>query len=111
MERDESRYIECIITYRLCGTAKLVGFLPDRRRVHHLKAVREYREQERRHKADVASVHAAKRRARSELGKKKKDPRNLTAQPPRVHYFESVAVPLCSRVSGKGGIVDILSIG
>ena len=65
-------YIERIITYRLRGTAKLVGLLPDRRRVHHPEAVREYREQERRDKADVAGVQAAKRRSRSELRKKKK---------------------------------------
>jgi len=71
MEKDESMYIGSIITYRLRGTSKLVGLLPDRRRVHHPKAVREYREQERRDKADVAGVQAATRRARSELRKKK----------------------------------------
>lgn len=71
MERDESMYIERIITYRLRGTAKLVGLLPDRRRAHHLKVVREYREQERRDKEDFSSDQAAKWRARSELRKKK----------------------------------------
>jgi hypothetical protein len=71
MERDESMYIGSIITYRLRGTSKLVGLLPDRRRVHHLKAVREYREKDRRDKVDVASDQAATRRARSELCKKK----------------------------------------
>ncbi len=71
MERDESMYLESIITYRLRGTAMLNELLPDRRRVHHPKAVREYREQERRDKADVASAQAAKQRARSELRKKK----------------------------------------
>ena len=45
--------------------------LPDRKRMHHLKVVREYQEQECRDKADVASAQAAKRRARSELRKKK----------------------------------------
>ena len=64
-------YIGSIITYRLRGTSKLVGLLPDRRRMHHLKVVREYQEQECRDKADVASLQAAKRRARSELRKKK----------------------------------------
>jgi hypothetical protein len=71
MELDESMYLECIITHRLRETAKLEELLPDRRRVHHPEAVREYREQERRDKADVASAQAAKRRARSELRKKK----------------------------------------
>jgi len=56
-------YLESIITYRLRGTAKLVGLLPDRWRANHPEAIREYREQERRDKADVASVQAAKRRA------------------------------------------------
>ncbi|MFM2218658.1 MAG: hypothetical protein RL240_2976 [Planctomycetota bacterium] len=36
-----------------------------------IQAVREYREQERRDKADVANIQAAKRRARSDLRKKK----------------------------------------
>ena len=71
MERDESPYLESIITHRLHGTAKLIGLLPDRWRAHHLEAVREYREQDRRDKVDVASDQAAKRRARSELRKKK----------------------------------------
>ena len=64
-------YPESIITHRLRGTAKLQELLPDRLRANHPEAVREYREQERRDKADVASVQAAKRRARSELRKKK----------------------------------------
>ncbi len=71
MEWDESMYLESIITHQLRGTAKLVGLLPDRWRANHPEAIREYREQECRDKADVASVPAAKRRDRSELGKKK----------------------------------------
>jgi hypothetical protein len=64
-------YLESVITHRLRGTAKLDELLPDRWRANHPEAVREYREQERRDKADVASLQAAKRRARSELRKKK----------------------------------------
>ncbi len=71
MERDESPYLESIMTHRLRGTAKLEELLPDRWRANHPEAVREYREQEQRDKADVASLQAAKRRARSELRKKK----------------------------------------
>ena len=71
MALDVSMYLESIITHRLRGTAKLEELLPDRWRANRPEAVREYREQERRDKADVASVQAAKRRARSELRKKK----------------------------------------
>jgi NAD(P)H-dependent FMN reductase len=71
MELDVSMYLKSIITHRLRGTAKLEELLPDRWRANHPEAVREYRERERRDKADVASVQAAKRRARSELRKKK----------------------------------------
>jgi hypothetical protein len=45
--------------------------LPDRWKAAHLEAVREYREQERRDKADTAIVQAARRRVRSELRKGK----------------------------------------
>ena len=71
MELDVSMYLESVITHLLRGTAKLEELPPDRSRANHPKAVREYREQERRDKADVASIQAAKRRARSELRKKK----------------------------------------
>ncbi len=71
MELDVSMCLESIITHRLRVTAKLEELLPDRWRANHPEAVREYREQERRDKADVASLHAAKRRDRSELRKKK----------------------------------------
>ncbi len=85
-------YLESVITHRIRGTAKLEELLPDRWQAHHPEAVREYREQERRDKADVASLQAAQRRARSELRKKKQDPRNLPTQPPKVHYLGSVVV-------------------
>jgi hypothetical protein len=71
MELDVSMYLESIITHRLRGTAKLEELLPDRWRANHPEAIREYREQERRDKAVVASVQAAKRQARRELRKKK----------------------------------------
>jgi IS66 Orf2 like protein/Transposase IS66 family len=67
MELDVSMYLESVITHRVRGTAKFEELLPDRWRAHHPEAVREYREQERRDKADVASLQAAKRRARSQL--------------------------------------------
>jgi hypothetical protein len=71
MELDVSMYLESIITHRLRGTAKLEELLHERWRANHPEAVREYREQERRDKVDVASVQAAKWRVRSELRKKK----------------------------------------
>ena len=71
MELDVSMYLESIITHWLRGTAKLEELLPDRWPANRPEAVREYRERERRDKADVASLQAAKRRARSELRKKK----------------------------------------
>jgi hypothetical protein len=71
IELDVSMYLQSVITHRLRGTAKLEELPPDRSRANHPKAVREDREQERRDKADVASLQAAKRRARSELRKKK----------------------------------------
>ncbi len=71
MELVVSMYLERDITNRLRGTVKREELLTDRWRANHPEAVREYREQERRDKADVASLQAAKRRARSELRKKK----------------------------------------
>jgi hypothetical protein len=69
MELDISMYLESVITQRLRRTVKLEELLPDRWRANHPETVREYREQERRDKADFASVQAAKQRARSELRK------------------------------------------
>jgi len=71
MELDVSMYLESVITHRLRGTAKLEELLPDRWRANHPEGGREYREQERRDKADVAGLQAAKRRSRSQLRKKK----------------------------------------
>jgi hypothetical protein len=55
----------------LRGTAKIEELLPDRWKAAHPEAVREYREQERRDKADTAILQAARRRVRSELRKGK----------------------------------------
>jgi hypothetical protein len=49
----------------LRGTAKTEEFLPDRWTATHPQAMREYREQERRDKADTAVVQAARRRVRA----------------------------------------------
>jgi hypothetical protein len=59
MELDVSMYLESIITHRLRGTAKLEELLPDRWRANHPEAVREYPEQERRDKGDVATRPAS----------------------------------------------------
>jgi hypothetical protein len=58
-------------THMLRGTAKIEELLPDRWKAAHPEAVREYREQERRDKADTAIVQAARRRVRAELRKGK----------------------------------------
>ena len=47
-------YLESVITRILRGTAKTEELLPDRWKAAHPEAVREYREQERRDKADTA---------------------------------------------------------
>jgi hypothetical protein len=71
MELDVSMYLESDITHRLRVTAKLEELLPDSWRANHPEAVREYRDQERREKADVASLQEAKRRASSELPRRR----------------------------------------
>jgi hypothetical protein len=60
-----------IITHMARGTAKIEELLPDRWKAVHPDAVREYREQERRDKADTAIVQAARRRVRAQLRKGK----------------------------------------
>jgi hypothetical protein len=64
---DVAMYLESVITHMLRGTAKTEELLPDRWKAAHPEAVREYREQERRDKADMAVVQAARRRVRAEL--------------------------------------------
>ena len=71
MDLDVGLYLESVITHMLRGTAKIEELLPDRWKAAHPEAVREYREQERRDKADTAIVQAARRRVRSELRKGK----------------------------------------
>ncbi|NBV47380.1 MAG: hypothetical protein EBR86_17525 [Planctomycetia bacterium] len=71
MDLDVGLYLESVITHMLRGTAKIEELLPDRWKAAHPEAVREYREQERRDKADTAIVQAARRRLRSELRKGK----------------------------------------
>jgi hypothetical protein len=62
---DVAMYLESVIT------AKTEELLPERWKAAHPQAVREYREQERRDKADMAVVQAARRRVRAELRKGK----------------------------------------
>jgi hypothetical protein len=64
---DVAMYLESVITHMLRGTAKTEELLPDRWKAAHPQAVREYREQERRDKADMAVLQAARRRVRAEL--------------------------------------------
>jgi transposase len=68
---DVEMYLESVITHMLRGTAKIEELLPDRWKAAHPEAVRQYREQERRDKADTAVVQAARRRMRAELRKDK----------------------------------------
>jgi hypothetical protein len=68
---DVAMYLESVITHMLRGTAKTEELLPDRWKAAHPEAVREYREQERRDKADTAVSQAARRRVRAELRKGK----------------------------------------
>lgn len=66
---DVHQYLESVLTHLLRGTAKAEDLLPDVWKEHHPEAVREYREKERRDKADIAVEQAARRRVRSELKK------------------------------------------
>ena len=58
-------YLESVTTHMLRGTAKPEELLPEVWRQHHPEAVREYREKERRDKADMAALSAARRRLKS----------------------------------------------
>jgi len=64
---DVLMYLESIITHMLRGTAKIEDLLPDVWKSHHPEAIRTYRTEERRDKADTASLQAAKRKLRSHL--------------------------------------------
>jgi hypothetical protein len=67
VDLDVGMYLESVITHMLRGTAKTEELLPERWKAAHPQAVREYREQERRDKADMAVLQAARRRVRAEL--------------------------------------------
>ena len=67
VDLDVHQYLESVITHMLRGTAKLEELLPDRWKEHHPEAIRSYREQERRDKADLAVLQAAKRRVERDL--------------------------------------------
>ena len=71
MDLDVGKYLESVLTHMLRGTAKTEELLPDRWKAAHPEAVREYRAQERRDKADTAVMQAARRRVRAELRKGK----------------------------------------
>jgi hypothetical protein len=60
-----------VITHMTRGTAKIEELLQDRCKAAHPDAVREYREQERREKADTAIVQAVRRRVRAQRRKGK----------------------------------------
>ena len=62
---DLSAYLESVTTHMVRGTAKPAELLPEVWKQHHPESVREYREQERRDKADSASLQAARRRVAS----------------------------------------------
>jgi hypothetical protein len=71
MDLDVGLYLESMLTHMLRSTAKTEELLPDRWKAAHPEAVRQYREQERRDKADKAIVQAARRRVRADLRKGK----------------------------------------
>jgi transposase len=64
---DVAMYLESVITHMLRGTSKVDDLLPDIWKQHHPEAVRTYREVERRDKADLAELQAARRRVGREL--------------------------------------------
>jgi len=62
---DLSAYLESVTTHMVRGTAKPEELLPEVWKQHHPESVRAYREQERRDKADSATLQAARRRVAS----------------------------------------------
>jgi transposase len=64
---DIGMYLESVITHMLRGTARVEELLPDVWKQHHPEAVRQYRAQERRDKADLAMMEGLKRRAMKPL--------------------------------------------
>jgi hypothetical protein len=68
MDLDVRMYLESVITHMLRATARVEDLLPDRWKAHHPEAIRTYREQERRDKADTSALQAARRRIKAALG-------------------------------------------
>ena len=66
---DVHMYLESVITHSTRGTARAEELLPDIWKQNHPEAVRVYREQERKQKADTAVEQAARRRVKSLLKK------------------------------------------
>ena len=62
---DIAAYLESVITHQLRGTAAAADCLPDVWKTHHPEAVRTYRVEERRYKADTAKLRSAKRKCES----------------------------------------------
>jgi transposase len=62
---DIAAYLESLITHQLRGTASAADCLPDVWKAHHPEAVRTYRVEERRYKADTAKLRSAKRKCES----------------------------------------------
>ena len=71
MDLDVGRYLESVLTTCLEGRPGPRSCYPIGGPQRIRQAVREYREQERRDKADMAVVQAARRRVRAELRKGK----------------------------------------
>lgn len=69
---DVLEYLESVITHMLRGTAKVEELLPDVWKTHHPESIRTYRTEERRYKADNATLQSAKRKVRSQLRKSKR---------------------------------------
>ncbi len=67
---DVAMYLESFITRILRGTAKTEELLPDGCKAAHPEAVREYREQERRNKADTAVLQATRSCVGAEVRKR-----------------------------------------
>lgn len=67
LDLDVQQYLESVITHRLRGTCRLEELLPDQWKAAHPEAIRVYREEERRDKAQSSAEQAARRRATQKL--------------------------------------------
>jgi transposase len=66
---DVAAYIEDVLTQLLAGSTDYASLLPDRWKEGHPEAVREYRQEERRDKADRKQLRAARRRLARKLSR------------------------------------------